>query len=102
MDFASFAGADGGGPGPATQAMVNALYAAMMAQFLPGVPIAPDCFASGECNAVFLFGPGFETLVFVPLHLEVDIVINGPFTGVPTNSARSVLLFADPPPLAGE
>jgi hypothetical protein len=35
MDFASFAAVDGGAPEPATQAMVNALYAAMMAQFLP-------------------------------------------------------------------
>lgn len=102
LDFASNVANGGGAPTAATRAMLNELYAAMMVQFVHGAPIAPDCVASGECNAVFLFGPDIETLVFVPLHLEIDIVVNGPFTGVPTNGALDLLLFADPPPLAGE
>lgn len=101
MDFASVAATDGGAPNTATQAMVNALYAAMMAQFLPSSPIAPDCFASGECNAVFLESPSVETLVFVPLHLEIDIVIDGPIFNTPTNGAIDLLLYADPPPVSG-
>jgi hypothetical protein len=101
MDFASNVASDGG-LNATTRAMLNELYAAMMAQFLPGSPIAPDCVASGECNAVVLLGPYLETLVFVPLNLEIDIVVNGPFSGVPTNGALDLLLFADPPPLAGE
>jgi hypothetical protein len=102
MDFASNVANGGGAPTAATRAMLNELYAAMMAQFLPGAAIAPDCVASGECNAVLLFGPDLETLVFVPLHLEIDIVVNGPFSGVPANGALDLLLFAEPPPLAGE
>jgi hypothetical protein len=102
MDFASNVANGGGAPTATTRAMLNELYAAMMAQFLPGTSIAPDCVASGECNAVVLLAPYLETLVFVPLHLEIDIVVNGPFSGVPTNGALDLLLFADPPPLAGE
>jgi hypothetical protein len=51
MEFAANASSDGGAPNASTRAMVNGLYAAMMTQFLPGSPVAPDCFASGECNA---------------------------------------------------
>jgi hypothetical protein len=101
LDFASVVAADGGAPGATTRAMVNTLYAAMMAQFLPASPIAQDCFASGECNAVINYY--VETLVFVPLHLEIDVVIDGPVWGshLPNNDVIDVVLYADPPPQSG-
>ena len=104
LDFASVAAVDGGTPGATTRTMVNGLYAVMMAQFLPASPIAPDCFASGECNAVVdTSAPWIETLVFVPLHLEIDVVIEGPVWGsrLPNNRVIDVVLYADPPPQSG-
>ncbi len=101
LDFASVVAPDGGAPGATTRAMVNSLYAAMMAQFLPGSSIAPDCFAAGECNAVV--NDYVETLVFVPLHLEMDVVIDGPVWGsrLPNNHVIAVVLYAEAPPQSG-
>jgi hypothetical protein len=101
IDFASNVASDGGGPTATTKALVNDLYAAMMTQFLPGQAVAPDCFASAECGVVVTLPSYIETLVFVPLHVEIDIVINGPVYNVPTNSVIDMLLYSAPPPTSG-
>ena len=74
----------------------------MMTQFLPGQPVAADCVLSGDCNAV-VTSYHTEMLVFVPLHLELDIVTNGPIytAGVPTNTVLDMVLSSDPPPSSG-
>lgn len=101
LDFASVAPIDGGAANASTRAMVNDLYAAMMAQFLPGAPIAADCFASGECNAEM--ASYNEALLFVPLHLEIDVVVEGPVwpSQLPNNNVIGVTLYADPQPQWG-
>jgi hypothetical protein len=44
-----------------------------------------------------------RTLVFVPLHLEIDVVIEGPIwpSRIPNNHVIDLILYADAPPQSG-
>jgi hypothetical protein len=50
---------------------------------------------------VFVVGPYIETLVFVPLHLEIDIVISSAYLDIANNHVGDLVLYADPPPQSG-
>jgi hypothetical protein len=95
--------ANGGPPSAETWAIVNDLYDALMAQFLPTQTPAADCFASGDCG-LYTLGAGIGTavgetgFVFVPLHLEIDVQVQGTGIGnLPANCVESILLYADSP-----
>jgi hypothetical protein len=86
---------DGGAQSPAAQALINRLYAALMTQFLPGQTVAADCFASGDCAV--LPNSFLATIVLVPLHLEIDVVVQETY-GIPPNNVIDIALYSDPPP----